>query len=192
MEAFPVWSEKYSVENSSIDLQHKTLFELADKTAKLLNRHIYKDEVKELLAEFFDYMKTHFKDEEEYMSSINYPYLTEHRAMHKKIINDMSFLLNHCSTTNDLKEKLYEVVSVWLLEHIVEHDMRIKKFKQSLDKKLEKEDDKFEYTCACNGFIHRLDYSVHIKIKYLNISYKCTKCSKELVFNNTEEKTTKI
>ncbi|EGK7485089.1 hemerythrin family protein [Campylobacter sp. LMG 7929] len=192
MEAFPIWNEKFSIENADIDLQHQTLFALAEKTANLLNRHIYKAEVKELLGDFFDYMRTHFKDEEDYMYSINYPYLSEHKAMHKKIIKDMSVLLSECSSTNDLKEKLYKIVSVWLLEHIVEHDMRISKFKKSLDKKdlnqkqVQESSDKFEYICACKDMIHKLDYGVHIKIKYLNIAYKCKKCSKELVFNYIE------
>ncbi|EGK8008806.1 hypothetical protein IO401_001331 [Campylobacter lari] len=52
MEAFPIWHDKYSIENADIDLQHQTLFILVDKTAKLLNRHIYKTEVKELLSDF--------------------------------------------------------------------------------------------------------------------------------------------
>ncbi|ECK1948547.1 bacteriohemerythrin, partial [Campylobacter lari] len=119
MEAFPIWNDKYSIENEDIDLQHQTLFALAEKTAKLLNRHIYKTEIKELLSDFFEYMRTHFKDEEEFMLSINYPYLSEHKAMHKKIIKDMSALLSECASTNDLKEKLYKIVSIWLLEHIV-------------------------------------------------------------------------
>lgn len=193
MEALPIWNEKFSIENADIDLQHQTLFTLAEKTANLLNRHIYKTEVKELLNDFFEYMKTHFKDEEDYMYSINYPYLSEHKAMHKKIIKDMSALLSECSSTNDLKEKLYKIVSVWLLEHIVEHDMRINKFKKSLEEKeLEQnqeqdKDDKFEYVCGCKKMIHKLDYGLHVKIKYLNIAYKCKKCSKELTFNFMDE-----
>ncbi|AJC86313.1 bacteriohemerythrin [Campylobacter sp. RM16704] len=193
MEVFPAWDEKYSVGNTDIDSQHQTLFALAEKTAKLLNRHIYKTEVKELLSDFFNYMQTHFKDEEEYMESINYPYLVEHKAMHKKIIKDMSCLINDCSTTNDLKEKLYEIVSVWLLEHIVKHDMRINKFKENQEEKkiIEKieKDEQYDYVCGCKDMIHKLDYGLHIKIKYLNIAYKCKKCSKELVFNDLEEKT---
>ncbi|EAK0822704.1 bacteriohemerythrin [Campylobacter lari] len=191
MEAFPIWHDKYSIENADIDLQHQTLFILADKTAKLLNRHIYKIEVKELLSDFFDYMRTHFKDEENYMHSINYPYLSEHKAMHKKIVKDMSALLSECASTNDLKEKLYKIVSIWLLEHIVEHDMRINKFKKSLEKEdkiqEQEKDDKFEYICGCKDMIHKLDYGLHVKIKYLNIAYKCKKCSKELIFKLQDE-----
>ncbi|MCV3337805.1 hemerythrin family protein [Campylobacter sp. IFREMER_LSEM_CL2127] len=194
MEALPVWNEKYSIENTDIDLQHQALFDLAEKTASLLNRHIYKIEVKELLGNFFDYMKTHFKDEEEYMYSINYPYLSEHKAMHKKIVKDMSALLSECNSTNDLKEKLYKIVSIWLVEHIAEHDMMINKYKKSLDKeeleltKEQEKDNKFEYVCGCKDMIHKLDYGLHVKIKYLNIAYKCKKCSKELNFNSLEEK----
>ncbi|TXE84502.1 hemerythrin family non-heme iron protein [Campylobacter peloridis] len=191
MEAFPTWNDKYSIKNDNIDLQHKTLFTLADKTAKLLNRHIYKTEIKELLSEFFEYMKTHFKDEEDFMCSIEYPYLLEHKSMHKKIIKDMSILINDCSSTNDLKEKLYEIVSVWLLEHIVEHDMMIYKWQQRAKKEETKEEtkeeEKFLYICSCSETIHKLDYGTHVKIKYLHIAFKCKKCLKELIFYNPED-----
>ncbi|MBF7068239.1 bacteriohemerythrin [Campylobacter volucris] len=194
MDTFPIWSDKFSIDEPNIDLQHQILFDLANKAAKLLNRHIYKIEIKELLTEFFDYMKIHFKDEEDYMSSINYPYLLEHKAMHKKIIKEMSVLLNECNTTNDLKERLYEIVSIWLLEHIVEHDMMINIWKKSNLKIEEKKnivkEKIFDYVCGCENFTHKVDYGIHIKIKYLNALYKCKKCFKELVYaaqDNNEE-----
>ncbi|EGK7562705.1 hemerythrin family protein, partial [Campylobacter coli] len=113
-------------------------------------------------------MKTHFKDEETYMQSINYP---EHKAMHKKIIKDMSILLNDCNSTNDLKEKLYEIVSAWLLEHIVKHDMMIYHYLESLKnpntntQQEVKNKDVFYYTCACEKVTHKLDYGTHVKIQ---------------------------
>ncbi len=52
-------------------------------------------------------MKEHFDNEEQYMQEIHYPYLNEHKIMHKNIIRDMSYLIQNIKTTNDLKEKLY-------------------------------------------------------------------------------------
>lgn len=50
-------------------------------------------------------MKEHFHDEENYMNEIKYPYLNEHKTMHKVIIRNMSHLIKNIKTTNDLKEK---------------------------------------------------------------------------------------
>ncbi|MEE6575300.1 triose-phosphate isomerase, partial [Campylobacter coli] len=38
------------------------------------------------------------------MQEISYPYLNEHKIMHKNIIHDMSHLIQNIKTTNDLKE----------------------------------------------------------------------------------------
>lgn len=48
---------------------------------------------------------------------------------------------------------------------------------QNLSKQNEmiKSEEIFEYICDCIGVI-----DLHMKINYLNISYKCSKCSKKL------------
>lgn len=69
----PKWDNSYSVHNAKIDEQHKKLFKLAAKVEVVSDRSVSKNEVKELLAEFFNYMKDHFNDEEKYMQLIGYP-----------------------------------------------------------------------------------------------------------------------
>lgn len=43
-----------------------------------------------------------------------------------------------------------------------------------------KSEEIFEYICDCIGVIHKVNYDLYMKINYLNISYKCSKCSKKL------------
>ncbi|MCW1336505.1 hemerythrin family non-heme iron protein, partial [Campylobacter jejuni] len=62
---------------------------------------------------------------------IHYPYLNEHKIMHKNIIHDMSYLTQNIKTTNDLKEKLYTIMSEWLLEHILYEDMKVEQYRRS-------------------------------------------------------------
>ncbi|OEV90398.1 chemotaxis protein [Campylobacter jejuni] len=82
----PKWDDSYSVHNAKIDEQHKKLFELAGKVEYLIDKPVYKDEIKNLLAEFFNYMKDHFYEEERYMELIKYPDI----ETHKKFINILS------------------------------------------------------------------------------------------------------
>lgn len=49
----PKWDSSFSVHNAKIDDQHKKLFELAAKVEIVSDRSVSKNEVKELLAEFF-------------------------------------------------------------------------------------------------------------------------------------------
>ncbi|EOV5462584.1 bacteriohemerythrin [Campylobacter jejuni] len=79
----PVWDEKYSINDEKIDAQHQKLFELAAKIENAVYKFVQRDELKEILTELFNYMKEHFNNEEQYMQEIHYPYLNEHKIMHK-------------------------------------------------------------------------------------------------------------
>ncbi len=64
--------------------------------------------------------------------------------MHKNIIRDMSYLIQNIKTTNDLKEKLYTIMSEWLLEHILHHDVMIGKWIKAHNKNTKEEETKQE------------------------------------------------
>lgn len=134
----PVWDEKYSINDEKIDAQHQKLFELAAKIENAVYKFVQRDELKEILTELFNYMKEHFSNEEDYMQEIHYPYLNEHKIMHKNIIHDMSYLIQNIKTINDLKENLYTVSKKWLLEHILYEDMKVEQYRRS---SLDSEDD---------------------------------------------------
>lgn len=79
----PIWDERYNINNQKIDTQHKRLFKLAAQVENAVFKFVKRDELKEILIELFTYMKEHFHDEEEFMQSIQYPRLYEHKQMHK-------------------------------------------------------------------------------------------------------------
>ncbi|EAH4620193.1 bacteriohemerythrin [Campylobacter jejuni] len=191
----PKWDKTFSVHNAKIDEQHKKLFELAGKVEYLIDKPVYKDEIKNLLAEFFNYMKDHFYEEEQYMELIKYPDIETHKKIHKHIIQSMIELIKNIKSTNDLKEKLYLAVKKWLLEHILYEDMKVEQYRRS---SLASEDDKevsFEeegdeelenavylYICKCSGAIHNVPFGIHEKIKLQGKKFKCKKCREALEF----------
>lgn len=81
----PKWDDSFSVHNAKIDKQHKKLFELAAKVEMVSDKAVSKNDVKDLLAEFFNYMKDHFNDEEKYMHLINYQNLRHIAKFIKKL-----------------------------------------------------------------------------------------------------------
>lgn len=206
----PVWDEKYSINDAKIDTQHKKLFELAGKVENAVFKFVKRDELKEILSDLFSYMKEHFANEEQYMDEIEYPYIAEHKVMHKIIIKDMSHLIQHIKTTNDLKEKLYTIMSDWLLEHILHHDMMIgnwlnEKLSQRNENILDDEDfsidipqpndvlntqptikeTQFIYSCPCHQ-THILSYAEHLEILCHNKILRCKKCQKNLFYTKSE------
>lgn len=200
----PTWDDKYSINDERIDAQHKKLFELAAKVEGAVYGFVKRDELKEILMELFNYMKEHFANEEQYMHEISYPYLSDHKMMHKVIIDDMSYLIQHIKTTNDLKEKLYTIMSDWLLTHILRYDMMIGHWLN--DQKKSNEEEKFEqmeendeivenpkviketrfiYSCPCH-LTHILNYQDHLGISMHNKVLKCKNCKKDLTYVTTE------
>lgn len=185
----PTWNEKYSIHDTMIDIQHQKLFELADKVESAVYKFVKREELKEILTELFNYMKEHFNNEEQYMQEIHYPYLNEHKIMHKNIIRDMSYLIQNIKTTNDLKEKLYTIMSEWLLEHILYEDMKVEQYRRSSlaseddgevsfeEVKEEKDDENavYLYTCECVGQMHDVPFGIHQKIQLKGVKFKCKK-----------------
>ncbi|EOI0502993.1 bacteriohemerythrin [Campylobacter coli] len=191
----PKWDSSFSVHNAKIDEQHKKLFELAAKVEIVSDKSVSKNEIKELLAEFFNYMKDHFNDEEKYMQLIAYPALEEHRKIHKEIIQTMINLIKDIKSTNDLKEKLYIIAKKWLLEHILYEDMKVEKWRSSSlatdegkDVSFEAADDDYDkpqfylYKCNCPGKIHDVPYGIHQKIELQGNKFTCKTCKQAIVF----------
>ncbi|HED4387604.1 TPA: hemerythrin family protein [Campylobacter jejuni] len=192
----PTWNEKYSIHDTMIDIQHQKLFELAGKVESAVYKFVKREELKEILTELFNYMKEHFDNEEQYMQEIHYPYLNEHKIMHKNIIRDMSYLIQNIKTTNDLKEKLYLAVKKWLLEHILYEDMKVEQYRRSSlaseddgevsfeEVKEEKDDENavYLYTCECVGQMHDVPFGIHQKIQLKGVKFKCKKCKEAIQF----------
>ncbi|RDU70736.1 hemerythrin-like metal-binding domain-containing protein [Helicobacter aurati] len=87
-------------------------------------------EIKKMLAALFEYMKTHFRDEETYMENMQYPYLDSHREHHRNIILDMTHLIKNMKY--DFKQQLVIIMEQWLLKHILQEDMQIGEYQQEI------------------------------------------------------------
>lgn len=126
----PKWSNEYSVHNFMIDEQHKKLFEIANIADNMIGRQTDALEIKKVLIALFEYMKTHFKDEEAYMRSINFPGYESHALKHRNIIGEMTLLVKNMK--HDFKQQLAIITEQWLLRHILQDDMMIGEYQQEL------------------------------------------------------------
>ncbi|RDU67477.1 hemerythrin-like metal-binding domain-containing protein [Helicobacter didelphidarum] len=126
----PKWSNEYSVHNFLIDEQHKKLFELANIADNMIGRQTEVAEIKKVLMALFEYMKTHFRDEEAYMASIKFPYFETHKEKHREIISEMTLLVKNMK--HDFKQQLAIITEQWLLKHILQDDIRIGEYQQEI------------------------------------------------------------
>ncbi len=185
----PEWSDKFSVHNEIIDEQHQRLFELAHKAYRIANSQSSAEEVKGILTEFFNYMKTHFKDEEQYMHTIGYPRLEEHRKIHRTIVADMAGMVKHVSSLEVIKEMISTIAKDWLLTHILQEDMLIEKYrKEQLESGATcevREVRYYYYTCACPGREHKLTESMHLFAERSSNPITCKECRQQIKFKET-------
>lgn len=168
----PDWDDKYSIGNYEIDAQHKKLFDLAKQAYVLANRNVSKGEMKEIINGFFNYMKEHFAKEEEYMQSIGYPSYNGHALIHKEIVRSMAGLITQTKNVNEMKENLIAIAKSWLLEHILQEDMKIEEWhRKNKDKVI-----MHNYICGCAGKIHQVPHAMHLKILG-GKQFVCTGCN---------------
>jgi len=120
------WKKSYKIGVLTIDEQHEHLFELVNRLYALKENENIKEKMRIILYEFREYMLTHFKDEENYMASINFPELTYHKGLHKEIIEQLTRVLQTPARLNIIKTKMRVLAKRGLIDHILNEDIKIK------------------------------------------------------------------
>lgn len=113
------WTPSLSVGDEEIDAQHKKLIALI---ASIPDDSTSPDGT--LLEEAVRYAATHFSSEEAFMERIEYPGLTAHKRMHRKLTTIlMAYKRDYECGKTDLyafKQFMYG----WVRDHIMEEDQK--------------------------------------------------------------------
>ena len=124
------FKEEYVTGITTVDAEHKRLFEIADEAYQLSKEELLVDkfdQVHHILGELKEYALLHFEHEEAYMASINYKHMFIQKVQHDQFrekINDMNF--DHLDTnTEEMLSEILEYLTNWLINHILEHDKQI-------------------------------------------------------------------
>lgn len=124
------WKEKYETGITTIDDQHRKLFELTYSAYELLKNNFYTDKydrIVEILEELKNYTIFHFKSEEEYMLSINYKKFLSHKIEHDTLvekINNIDLKLVDQEQDKHIMDILNFLID-WIDNHILEKDLLI-------------------------------------------------------------------
>lgn len=128
MEDKILWNDEYKIGIKGIDKQHRELFDIVNRLYKLDDISGTKEKVRAILYKFNEYMKIHFKDEENYMQSIGYPDLQSHKQLHKDIIDNLSKIVHTPAKLNIIKSKIKVMAKRGLIDHIIHEDTKVKLF----------------------------------------------------------------
>jgi len=119
------WEDSYSIGNAKLDEEHKKLFDLANQVLGISNPLMESETMKKCIRELYEYMRTHFKHEEEHMAGISFPELDSHKIKHQELIDEMNNVLKGSKNYIDLGNNLKTLMSKWVLKHIIEEDTKI-------------------------------------------------------------------
>ena len=114
------WSSKIEVGLPTIDAQHQQLFDLA-ATFRGDGDQI---RVLKSLAMLTEYVKVHFREEEEMMAACHYPRLAAHRLLHGEFRRMLFDLLEIAKrmTLDEIADEVKYLINGWFYNHILVAD----------------------------------------------------------------------
>ena len=119
------WKDNYSVDIKSIDDDHQGLFKLINQLFEAMSHGKAKDILSETLSKLIDYTKTHFRREEMYFSTTNYPDYQEHKLQHELFVEKIVNLkIQFDNGDQQISVELIKFLSEWLVNHIIISDKR--------------------------------------------------------------------
>lgn len=121
-ELFP-WSAKFEMKIDTIDMQHKKLVELVNQLHSAMKSGRGNETVMEILGELVEYTTYHFNFEENFMAEHGYPGLDGHKALHAKLVAEVTDLVQKLEKGQaGVSMELLTFLSSWLRDHILQKD----------------------------------------------------------------------
>lgn len=114
------WSERLEFGVPEIDAQHRQFYELAAS----FDGNTDQVRVMKTLALLSDYIRRHFRDEEELMAAWNYPGLKAHCRLHahfRHMLADLFSRAGHMAL-DEIGEEVRYLINGWFSNHIVTVD----------------------------------------------------------------------
>ncbi|MEO1816524.1 MAG: bacteriohemerythrin [Acetobacterium sp.] len=130
-----VWTPALSVGVENIDSQHKIWFEKADQLFEAGKTGKSKEVIAQMFDFLDDYTKQHFRDEEAYMTKINYPEIDEQKKLHKNFIAELAKLkadFEQSGGNITLIINANQMIVDWLTKHISTMDKKIGAYAKTL------------------------------------------------------------
>lgn len=130
MDAQFVWKEEFNIGVEVIDKEHKKLFKIINKLLAFKEEEATRQwACREGIKFFKGHAVRHFEDEEEYMESIQYEGLEQHRRLHEgfreNTLPALEQELEQSEYSPDAVEHFLGVCAGWLIGHTLTEDVAI-------------------------------------------------------------------
>ncbi len=126
------WDESLSVGNDKIDAQHKWLICLINK----LHDHMGKDSeglMNKSIIDLYNYVITHFEDEDRMMEKSKYSNMAEHKKEHESFIMTLNKLFSRFNRKEEhITESIVAFLVDWFIDHISNTDKKFGEYLKNL------------------------------------------------------------
>lgn len=113
------WSDKYSVNVSIIDKEHKDFIGIVNKVTVAKQHNYSQKEVEDLLGVLVKFAKEHFETEETYMSTFQYPDYLLHYNEHLNFSLHMIIYKNQVINGEyKILDELHKYLQEWVVYHM--------------------------------------------------------------------------
>jgi len=130
-----LWRDHYELGVPAVDAQHKELFKRVESFLQVLRSGDSWTEKIPKINETLDFMKNyvveHFRDEEEYQKSIDYPGYEAHKEIHNGMVNYVLEVLKQYEESDNNEQLMQQFggrLLAWLINHVAAEDQRIAEY----------------------------------------------------------------
>jgi hemerythrin len=125
-----IWRSEYNIGSFKVDQEHQSLFKVAKKALNIRTLENDENEIKELKAiikSLYEYVAEHFANEEKYMLSVEFPELKRHKVIHKDLLVMLHGFTQKLNSMDidEIEVHLYKFIEEYFIHHIVDEDMLI-------------------------------------------------------------------
>ena len=123
------WEDRFNTGNEQLDEQHKIWVDFYNRLdAAMIEKDLQElqETRSDILKKMSEYVDYHFRYEEDFMRSIGYPDADKHWRMHKNL-RDKIYRIHRDQLEGRLvlNREIMELIKSWLLDHIIQHDMKV-------------------------------------------------------------------
>ncbi|MBI9015280.1 MAG: hemerythrin family protein [Clostridiales bacterium] len=120
------WSEKYSVGNKMIDIQHKMLFSIINELSGYITSGDGLNKIEEVLEKMSVYARMHFRTEEDLLFKANYDELVKHKVYHESFKREILHATQNVISNKhmDTVVEVHKFLQSWLTCHILDEDVK--------------------------------------------------------------------
>jgi len=129
------WEKELELGNDLIDTQHRILVLLCRKLDIAIKTHQPEQTVRWIMQELKKFTEFHFVSEENLMHEIGYPGVSDHALIHTELLMQLDMMLAKISHHKEFPEDLLHFLNKWLIQHVVQEDLKIAEYAEDSDQR---------------------------------------------------------